>query len=182
MNNKGQMNAIIVFAIVVLMLIFVAPILMKIVVAPVEKVSQAFTNVDPTNRTSNEINFIQDKFTGTFDWIIAFLFMFNTLILLVSAFLVDVHPAFLVIYIIAVLFLMIFAPTVLDAVGNIYDNAAFTSDLNGGNNVIQYLPITEFIYDNFGVIMVGIIVMSGIIIFGKYRLGRSSGSGTGGVY
>ena len=174
-NKKAQINAIIVFAAVIIILLFLAPIILKIVVAPVSKVATAFSTVDPTNQSTQQITFIQNKFTGTFDWVIAFFFMFNTIILLLSAFLVDVHPAFLVIYIIAAFFLMVFAPTVLSALGNIYESPSFSV---GNENVIQYIPITNFIYQNFGFILVGIIILSGVILFAKYKLGNSYSGGS----
>jgi hypothetical protein len=178
MNNKGQVQAIIAFAVVVIILVLIAPYLVKIVVAPVSKTSQAFSTIDPTNVSSDAINYVQNKFTSMFDWVIAIFFIFNIVLLLITSFLIDVHPAFLLVYIIAVMFLVMFAPMVNDSLGKIYDNPL--GDPNhpfagsGENNIMQYVPITQFIYNNFGFILLGVIILSGLIMFGKYRLGSAS--------
>lgn len=172
MENRGQVNAIIYFGIVVLILLFAAPILMKVVVAPVSKIGTSFATVDPTNKSTEAISYVQNKFTSVFDWVIAVLFMFNIVLLLITAFLVDTHPAFLVVYIFAAMFLVIFSPVVLDVLENMYNSASFSS---GDENIVQYLPITEFLYQNYGYIIVGVIILSGVIMFGKYRLGANSG-------
>jgi len=60
----------------------------------------------------------------------------------------------------------------------IYSNPDFAT---APNNVIQYIPMTEFMLNNFGTIIVGVIILSGIIMFAKVKY-FSSQSGTGGTY
>ena len=97
-NKKAQLDSTIVFVGIVLILLFMAPYIMKIVLTPVQKLSTAFSTIDPSNKTSNEINFVQNKFTGMFDWILMFFLIFNIILILITAFLVDIHPAFLIVY------------------------------------------------------------------------------------
>lgn len=171
MNNKGQILGIIAFIVVIISLVIIAPVLMKIVTTSVSGVSTGLASVDQTNKSSDAVNYIGNTFTNTFDWVVAFFMLFNIIILLVSSFLVDVHPAFIVIYIIAGIFLFIFAPTAMDAVKTIYQTSEYTSS-------VANLPVTEWVVNNFGIFLLSVFILSGLIMFGKLRYGSQSG-GTG---
>jgi len=178
-NKKGQLSSIIFFVIIVLTLLLMAPILIKIVATPLSKFSTSMTATDATNVSSNAITTIKDKFLGAFDWVIMFVFIFFTVLLFISSFLVDIHPAFVVVYIMAAFVLVIFAPTISETFQYFYE-APF-STLEDGSTISTHLPITKFIFDNFGMVILGIIVLSGLIMYGKYRF-SASGQGTGATY
>lgn len=178
MNNRGQILGIISFVVIVIILIFLAPFLMRIVITPVDKVTTALQGIDTTNKSSDATSFIRAKFVGMFDWVIAFFVLFSIIILLITSFLIDVHPAFVIVYVVAGMFLFIFAPAAMTALDTIYNSAQFSV---GENNVIQYLPITAWLKDNYIIFLLGVFVLSGLIMFGKYRL-TGGGIGRGGSY
>ena len=183
-SKKGQINGVIAFVGIVVLLLILAPFLMKLVLSPVDKLSSAFSNIDSSNKSVEATSFIRGKFTGMFDWVIMAAFMFSVILLLVTSFLVDIHPAFLLVYIVAFFCIMAFSPALLSLLGNIWDNTncasppCFTS-LDNGTDLTSYLPMTRFIYEHFGMVIMGILALSGIIMYGKYRFGGSGSSGGG---
>jgi hypothetical protein len=97
----------------------------------------------------------------------------------VSAFLIDINPAFVVIYIIAMFVLVLSAPFTIGIAEKVYSMSQFSS---GADNVIQYIPMTNFLMNNFGAFIVGIIVLSGIIMYAKIKFSSQSPGGTGSGY
>lgn len=178
MNKKGDLQSIIMFSAVFLIIIMLAPMLLKIVVTPLNKFGDALSNVDSSKKSVDAVNYVKNKFTGLFDWIIMFFFIFNVVLLIVTAFLVDIHPAFAIIYIVGLFFLIITAPAMLGAINNIWDMAQFST---GDENVTQYLPMLNFVREHFTFIVLGIAIISGLIMFGKYRFSQT-GSGNGNYY
>lgn len=177
-NKKANIAAIVSFVVVVIVLLIAAPFIIKIVIAPVDKFSDAMTTIDGSNQSVEAISYIRGKFTGMFDWVILLLFLFNVGLLLITSFLIDVHPAFLVVYIIAVAFLVMMAPTFINLADRFYNSNIL--DDSSGVNPTDYLPMTSWIFQNFGIVILGIIILSGVIMFGKYRFGSSGAAPIGG--
>ena len=177
MNKKAQVNGIVAFVVVVISLLIVAPVLMKIVFTTTTGTINAFgsSGIDPGNKSVNSMVYAKDKFISMFDWIVAFFLIFSIMVLLISSFLIDVHPAFFIIYIVAAFILILFAPTFTTVLDALWTNPAYAGA--GDNNVVQYLPITNWIVNNFAMFILGVIALSGLIMFGKYRL-KQTGGGT----
>jgi len=173
-NKRGDAQSVIVFAVIVLMMIFIAPILLKVVISPLDKFSTSLSAVDASNKSSNAVTYTKNTFVGMFDWVIVFMLIFNIVVLMITAFFVDTHPIFLIIYIIAAFFLVIMAPTILTSIDTIWNMAQFSA---GADNVTQYLPILGFLKDHFIAFILGIIIISGLMMFGKYKLGNAQTQG-----
>jgi len=173
LNNKGQLVGVAFFIMLVAMMIIVAPIILKVGFTILDTTSAQLSTIDSTNVSSDNVNFVKNKIVGTFDWTIMILVIINMLVLLVTAFLIDIHPAFLVIYIIGAFVMVITLPYTMAVAENIYGSTQFSV---GSDNVVQYIPMTEFMLNNFGTIMVGILILSGIIMYAKFR--SSSRGGT----
>lgn len=174
MKSKGQIGGVALFIMIVAMLIIIAPILLKVGTTILSTTSNQLATIDTSNVSSNNVDFVKNKITGTFDWVIMLLVIINMLVLLISAFLIDINPAFLVIYIIGAFILVITLPYTMAVAENIYGSSQFSV---GANNVIQYIPMTEFLLNNFGTVIVGVLMLSGIIMYAKFRY-RSQGGGT----
>lgn len=161
-NKKAQGNSIIAFIVIVLGLLFLAPIIYKIVGTAVGGFGNGIASMSPVaNQTAQGIS---NSFTGFLDTFIAIAFLVNVLVLLVTSFLVDVHPAFLILYILTAVFSLIFAPTVYTSLDALWNNSQFTEAAAG-------LPLTGFILQNFGVILLGVLVLSGIVMYAKFKFG-----------
>jgi hypothetical protein len=170
MNKKGQLDyPIITFAILVIALMIFAPITLKIFRSFSSSFSSSLGNVSGGGVIA-AANFEQVTTTLITFWdkVIIAAFILAVLLLFVSAFLIDAHPFFIIIYILFSFMLVLFAPNIITAVDHIYDNAAFAQE-------VSLLPFLDTLRNNFAVFLVGIIVITGIIIYGKLAFfGRSN--------
>jgi hypothetical protein len=97
------------------------------------------------------------------DKVILSAFVLATLLLLISAFLIDTNPFWLILYIFLSFMLILFAPDIIGSLDNIYNSSAFATESAS-------LAFIGSLRANFGVILVGIMVITGIIIYGKIAL------------
>jgi len=160
-QKKAQYDTIAWIGTVVVLLIL-APILYKVVSTSLSQFSVAINNTSPTAAAS--VDLIQGSFLGWLDYLIMIGFLVNIVLLFVFAFMVDTHPLFLVFYIISSVFTMIFSPYVIEPIKQIFGMAEF------GDAVIN-LPLTEFVLTRFNIILLGVIVVAGIIMYAKLRGG-----------
>jgi len=173
MNKKGQLdNPIIIFAVIVIGLLLIAPIGLKILRSVQAPMSNALGNVSGGAGTIGQTNFNVVMNTGINFWdkVIVAAFAFAVLLLLISAFLVDAHPIFIIIYILMNVFVILFAPNIIQAVDNIYDSASFAGE-------VSYLTFLDTIRTHYAEFLVGMMVLTGIIIYGKLVLFSNSGGG-----
>lgn len=172
---RGQIAGLAIFVMVLLGMIIVAPIILKVAVTMLDTTSTQLSNIQPSNQSSDDVVFVKNKITGSLDWAIMLLVLINILVLLITSFLIDIHPAFLVIYIIGAFLLVITLPYTAAAGERIYGMAQFSQ---GTNNVIQYIPMTEFMLNHFGVIIVGVLFLTGIIMYAKIKFSSQNAGGT----
>jgi len=161
MKKKAQYDTIAwVGAVVVLLML--APILYMVVHTSLSRFSEAINNTSPAAAAS--VDLIEGSFLGWIDYLIMVGFLVNIIMLFVFAFMVDTHPLFLVFYIISSVVLMMFAPYVVEPIKQIFGMAEF------GDAVIN-LPLTEFVVTRFNIILLGVIVVAGIIMYAKLKSG-----------
>lgn len=171
MNKRGQAQSIIIFFAVVVGILLTSIIVLRLVNTIITPFSAQIGNVSAP--VGEAVDYAHSRFTSVWDWVIVLAILLNTILLFVSAFLVDIHPAFLLIYIIAVFFLIIFGNSLLYALDNIWDKF-------GTSTETAQTPLTQFIINNFQLFVLGIIVLSGILMYAKFKF--FSGQGTGGNY
>lgn len=179
MTKKGQLGGVAFFVVFLALVILLAPVILKVAITMMDSVGTKFSAIDSTNKSSDLVTFTKGKLTGTMDWAIMFFVILNILLLIVTAFLIDVHPAFLIIYIIGAFVLVLGAPYTIMASEKVYAMSQFSV---GTENVIQYIPMTEFMLNNFGVVIMGVLVLTGIIMYGKVKLFASQNTSGGGTY
>ena len=160
MNSKGQIGIVSLVG-VIIALLFLAPILLNIVTTTTGEFIDAINKTD-TN-AAETVQGITTSFTNLWDWALILIFGLNVLLLLISAFFIDTHPAFLLVYIMVGFFTLAFAPNILDATDKIYNSAHYAGD------IAAYLPFMDFVRSNFGIIILGILVLSGIIMYAKFK-------------
>ena len=61
--------------------------------------------------------------------------------------------------------MMVFAPDMISIVDKIYDSPQFLLETT-------QLPYTDFIRNNFATIILGIMILSGVVIYGKLKYFR----------
>lgn len=163
MKNKGQLAIpIVAFVIIMIALIFLAPILLKVINEIMIPVNETISDID-SNAATQGYGAVS-KFVNMLDAALMIIFFILIVLMLVSAFLIDNHPAFLIIYLVASMFLFIFSSPILDASDRIWDSSDFALEQN-------QLPITNFMRQTFGGIMIGVYVITGIILFAKFKGG-----------
>lgn len=174
-TKKGQALSIIFFFIIVLSVFIVAVLIMSLVNTVLDPFRTQISTI--SNQSGQAVGQVQTSFNSVWDWCVVVLFIFNVVILLFSSFMVDIHPAFLIIYIIAVMFLMMFGSTILGSLDAIYNPSGVfgTGNVTAGGNAISNMPVTSWILNNFTLVMLGIIIISGVIMYSKFKLNSNSG-------
>lgn len=166
MNTRGQIdNPMILFAVLVIGLLLFAPIGLKIMKEVQEPLSSSLGNVSNGGEVA-QANFDRVLLTGginLWDKVMIAAFGFTVIMLLVSAFMVDAHPFFLIIYIALNLMLVLFAPNIIEAVDNIYDSPQFAEEAA----LLTFMDTLRVYYAEF---LVGMMILTGIIIYGKISL------------
>jgi hypothetical protein len=171
MNKKGQILSVIVFVGIVVAVFIVGLIMMKYVTSVLTPFQASINQTSVS--AGNAVGAIQTHFTNAWDYVIVAFFIFNVLFLMVTAFMVDSHPAFLVFYIFGAIILILFAPSILTALEGIWTNPGLS---DSGTLTEINMPITNFIINNFMIILVGIIILSGVIMFAKIKAVGGAGN------
>lgn len=172
-NKRGQLeNPVIIFTIIVVSLIIFAPIALKVFSSIDTGVSNGLGNLSGQQGVIAKANFqaVTTPLVTFWDKVIVVAFVITILLLFVSAFMIDAHPVFVILYILSAFFLVVFTPNILSAVDNIYDSANFATE-------VARLTFLDSLRSNFILFLVGIIVVTGIIIYGKLAFfggGRSN--------
>ena len=162
MNKKGFGGGQIITFIVVIVGILITSILIsKITDVVLDPFSEQLSEMSP--QAGANVDHIQSTFVTFWDYVIVIAFIVNVLVLLISSFLVDTHPVFVVMYIGTLFFAFVFTPDMMIIVDELFLNDAFRTQLG-------QLPFTNFIRVNFGIIMLGIAVLSGVIMYVKFKM------------
>ena len=142
-NKKAQMD-ILAFAVVLIGLVILAPIVLNLFFTIMDSVGTQFNEI--SNQSANAVASVKNTYTGFFDFVVIGIFVFNALLLFVSAFLVAVNPAFVVFYVLLCLFTIIFVPQLLVAAESIWG-----ADIISTTTV--YMPVTQFLMNHYGLIL-----------------------------
>lgn len=155
---------IITFAIIVIGLIVIAPIVLKFVNSTLTPFSSSLGNMSTAGGdiASANVSYVLGVFVNFWDGVIIFAFLFATILLFISAFLIDSHPFFMILYILMLFLTIVFAPEILQALDNIYEANAFATE-------VALIPFIDFIRLNFGIILTVIGVLTMIIIYARLR-------------
>lgn len=170
-NKKAQLdNPILTFAVLVIGLVILAPIVMKIFISVQAPVSVALGNVSTGGVTAqSNFDYVMTTAINFWDKVVIGAFFAGVLLLFVSAFFIDTHPAFVVLYIFTNFLIMLFIPSIMQAADNIYDSSTFVTET-------AYLTMMDAIRTHFVEILLGVMVITGIIIYAKINLAANSSS------
>ena len=157
--KRAQMD-ILAFAVMIIGLIIIAPIVLNLFYTIMDSVGSQFNVI--SNQSANAVAYVKNTYTGFFDFVVIGIFVFNVLLLFVSSFLVAIHPAFVVFYILLCMFTMIFVPQLLITAEGIWGADTIST-------TTVYIPVTQFLMDHYGLILLIIMIITGIIMYAKLR-------------
>lgn len=166
LNKRGQLDhPVITFVIIIFALMILAPVVLKIFYSVKTPISDAFGNMSDKGGAVAQTNFNAVMNTGITFWdkVVISAVILATLLMFISAFLVDTNPLWLILYIIISFLLVLFAPDIIGSLDNIYNSPTFA--VESAN-----LTFIGSLRDHFGTILVGVIVITGIIMYGKVAL------------
>jgi len=168
--KKAQIDSpVLLFAVIVIGLIFFAPLMLKIFNSIDDNVSPALGNLTGGLAGKEAFQGVMNTAETFWDKVIIAFFLFAAVMLIISSFMIDTHPVFVILYLLICFGTIIFIPQILQAADNIYnDTTNFDTEVNS-------LTLVGFLKDNFAVILLGMMILSGIIIYGKISLSGGMG-------
>jgi len=163
-NKKGQVefSPMVFFGLIVAVLIL-APIILKVVVTVTGGVFTALNSTSPSAVAEGQA--VVGVVVGFFDYLILIGMTINMILLFISAFFIDTKPVFVILYILFAFILVVLAPSVLDAVDKIWLQFP---------DATAYIPYTDWMRSNLVAVIVSIIVLTGIIMYGKMRFAQDA--------
>ena len=164
-NKKGQLDfPIITFFVLMFILILISPIIMKVFNSVKTGFDDALTNttMGGADVAKENIDFVLNIGITFWDKVIIAAFILATLLLFISSFLVDTHPFWVILYIFLCFMLIMFAGDIIASLDGIYNSSLFATEVN-------QLSFVVTLRDHFGEFLVGIMVMTGIIMYGKIK-------------
>jgi len=170
-NKSGQLDfPIITFVIVIFGLLLIAPIVLKIFNQVNTNVGSSFGNMSGGGGAIAKENFESVMYVAVTFWdkIIIASFVLALLLLFISAFLVDTNPFWVILYIFISFMLVLFAGNIISSLDSIYNSALFATEVSS-------LTFVATLRDHFGEFLVGIIAITGIIMYGKIALFKGGG-------
>ena len=167
MKKDGQVISIVAFFAITLSVFVVAFLLVSFTNTILSPVGTQLGNMSDTAGTA--VTSVSDSFNTWFDVFIIVLFFLNVIILMISAFMVDVHPLFLIVYVMSAFLLMMFGGNMMSSINILW------SDTGSFSNAIEHMPLTVWMLDHFTLVILSIIIISGIVMYSKFRYGSSGG-------
>jgi hypothetical protein len=168
-NKKGQLDyPVITFIIIVFGLLIIAPFVLKIFNSIQTPMSNALGNATGGTQAAANFNKVMNTATTFWDKVVIAAFILALLLLIISAFLIDSSPVWLILYIFISLMVILFVPDIMSSLDKIYDSATFAPEVNA-------MPFIDWLRNNVVSVIVGVMVITGIIIYGK--IGLTGGAG-----
>jgi hypothetical protein len=162
MNKRGNVDLAWFIAIIIGLLIL-APVMLKVVNETLPAFSNQISNI--SSEASANVDYIHGSFVNFWDYIIAIAFFINVIMLFVFSFIVDTHPIFSIFYMIAAVIALMFSKYAVQPVSILLGRPDFATE-------VGQLPIVGFIVTKFDLILLGIIIINGIILYGKWKIAQ----------
>jgi len=111
-----------------------------------------------------------DSVYNFFDYLIIIGMFINVIVLFLSAWFIDTNPMFIILYIMFAFIFFLFIPTLMDSVDSVWDKMEDQADLDDWEGNDLNLEFTDFIRRNMMVFSLIIIVITGIIMYAKFKM------------
>lgn len=164
MSKKGQIEfGIAVLIAVVVGLLIISPFILKMFNSVLDPFSEA---VNQTSEVAyDNVQSIKGDAVNFWDFIVLIMFSINILLLFLSAFLIDTHPFFVILFIIFGMFTFILFPAIQEILTQIYNDPTFALE-------VSQSPLVDWLQQNLGLVMVIVWLIVGVILYGKWRYGQ----------
>lgn len=163
--KKAQIdNPIIAFFIIAVGLLILAPVMQKSYNAIYDGLEpQLATLPGGANVSATNFSAVMTPLINFWDGVILAAFIFSIILLFISSFLIDTHPVWVILYIMIAFMLVLFMPNIISSIDAIYDSPHYATE-------VTQLTFMDNIRTYFAEILLGLIVITGIIIYGKIKL------------
>ena len=162
-NKKAQLDApIVTFGLVLIGILIVAPVMIFLY----DKMMTPFQEaIAPMSAEANKTLTAQKQTMENF-WDFAILMAFAALVifLLLSAFFIDVHPAFFVFYLIIGILTLMILPELQGVMDTLYSGEVLNSTM-----VTNHLNYSSYLASHLGILLLVVFVISAIIMYAKMR-------------
>ena len=164
MNSKSKVaNNIILETFFILIIVVVAGIVMMAFYKPATEINEEFqkdTTIDQSAKDTMQVT--MNKYPSFFDGLLLTMLILLWIAVLVSAFMIDSHPAFFVVSLLLLIVLMIAGAIIGNGLEEISGDSAMSS---------ASFPITTYIFSHFLLVLfiVGMSLM--LVIYAKSRSG-----------
>jgi len=118
----------------------------------------------------NSVTRMNNTFVSFFDFALLFLFLICIIIMVVTSFLVDTHPIFLAVYVVFLFFTFFFMSPIQNLLDKVYESSQFVTETS-------QIPIMNFLRLHFALIIFGIAIICGIIVYAKLKGASGNGGG-----
>jgi hypothetical protein len=169
LSKRGQVEfSPAIFVALIIVLLLMAPIMMRII----GTVTGTFFTQMNTSAPSAvaEASGAVDKVYNFFDYLVVISMFINMIVLFISAWFIDTNPVFIILYIMFAFIFILFLPNMMDAVDQIWEKSEniSTYDTWGSNDL--NLTYTDWIRSNMVLVTLVVIVLTGIIMYAKFKL------------
>lgn len=166
-HGQVEFGPIVLVAVIIGLLIF-APIMVRIIGVTTGTFFKQMNQSAPS--AVAEASSAVDKVYNFFDYLIVIAMLINIILLFISAWFIDTNPVFLIFYIMFAFILVLFLPNMMDGVDQIWGKMGTMSAQDQWGNTDLNLPFTDWIRRNMMVFTLGIIALTGIITYAKFKL------------
>lgn len=164
-NKKGQFDyPIVTFIALIFGLMILGIFILKIWNSFSVPFASSLANVSVGGaQASTNFNTVMNTAINFWDKVLVSAFMLAVILLFISAYFIDAHPIFLIVYVLFSFMVMLFAPNIMQAMDSIYDSPSFATES-------AQLTFMNTIRTHFGEFLTGIMIITAIIIYAKLAI------------
>ena len=159
MDKKGDFQSLVVMIGIVFALSLAVILFSKVFLAVTDELKNTGTFSD---RSVDTIELVQDRTIPLLDFFIFFSLIGLIIGLIISSIYIDTHPAFAIIFIIA----LVVAVFIGGQLANVFDDVTADSTISATADEFVY---TNLIFSNFGLIILVTDIIIVVVLFGKAR-------------
>jgi len=162
-----EFSPIVLIAVVIGLLIF-APIAMRLIGTVTGTFFYQMNTTAPN--AVKQADQAVETVNNFFDYLILIGMFVNVIMLFISAWYIDTNPAFIVLYIMFAFIFFLFIPNLLDAVDTVWSKMEDSAVNDPWGDTSLNLTFTDFIRRNMMMFSLIIMVLTGILIYAKFKL------------